>query len=144
MAFPLAAVLDIGSKIIDRVFPDKEKAAEAKLKLLELQQSGELAQLTAETDIAKGQIEVNKVEAASSNLFVSGWRPAVGWVAAIALFTYYVPYCLVATGIWAYQVVHQGSLVPRPDLGITDLLGLVGGMLGLATLRTVEKRSGVA
>ncbi|CAB4172756.1 Holin of 3TMs, for gene-transfer release, partial [uncultured Caudovirales phage] len=83
--FPLGAVLDIGSKILDKVFPDPAQAEAAKLKLLEMQQNGELAQLAAATDIAKLQIQTNLEEAKSTNWFVAGWRPFVGWVCAVAL-----------------------------------------------------------
>jgi hypothetical protein len=139
---PLAEII---KTVISRILPeDPEKAAEAQLKVMELQQSGELAQLTAETDLAKAQLQVNVAEAQNPNLFVSGWRPAIGWVAAISLFTYYVPYCLVATYVWAHQVYVTEKLVSRPDLGITDLLGLVAGMLGMAGMRTFEKIKGVA
>ena len=55
--FPLTALLDIGGKILDKVFPDPAQAEQAKLKLLEMQQNGELAKIQA--DIA-GQQEVTK------------------------------------------------------------------------------------
>jgi len=55
---PLSALLDIGGKVIDRVWPDPAQAAAAKLELFKLQQSGELAPIA-------GQMEVNKVEAAN-------------------------------------------------------------------------------
>ena len=47
--FPIAALLDIGGKILDKVFPDPIQAEQAKLKLLEMQQNGELAQIAADT-----------------------------------------------------------------------------------------------
>jgi hypothetical protein len=47
--FPIAALLDIGGKILDKVFPDPAQAEQAKLKLLEMQQNGELAQIAADT-----------------------------------------------------------------------------------------------
>jgi hypothetical protein len=47
--FPLGAILDIGGKILDKVFPDPAQAEQAKLKLLEMQQNGELAQIAADT-----------------------------------------------------------------------------------------------
>jgi len=75
----LGSVFDFGTKVIDRLFPDPDKKQEAKLKLFELQQNGELAQLAAETDLLKGQLAINVEEAKSSSLFVSGWRPALAW-----------------------------------------------------------------
>jgi hypothetical protein len=47
--FPLGALLDIGGKILDKVFPDPAQAEQAKLKLLEMQQNGELAKIAADT-----------------------------------------------------------------------------------------------
>ena len=68
MAFdPVTAALDIGGKLIDKLWPDPAQRDAAKLRLLELQQAGELA-----------QISVNQEEAKSSSLFVSGWRPSIG------------------------------------------------------------------
>lgn len=51
--FPLEAILGIGSKLIDKFFPDPQAKADAQLKLLEMQQNGELAQLNA--DISENQ-----------------------------------------------------------------------------------------
>ena len=120
-------------KVLDRVIPDKGAAAEAKLKLLELQQSGELARLTAETELAKGQLEINKVEAASGNLFVAGWRPSVGWVCSLAL---------------VYQFFLRPALItfgkPAPDLAMGDLVTILLGLLGLGAMRTTEKIKGVS
>ena len=67
---PISAMLEVGSKVLDRVLPDPAQQAAAKLELLKLQQSGELAQLTGQTD-------TNKLEAASSSVFVSVSRRQV-------------------------------------------------------------------
>lgn len=144
---PITAALELGGKLIDRFFPDKEKADAAKLELFRLQQSGELAQIN-------GQLEINKIEASSASLFVSGWRPYVGWVAGTALAMAYIPKALVLTVIWTYQAyvlvaawhgVGALPLLPAyPDLGVTDLLGLLGTLLGFGGLRALEKINGVA
>jgi len=141
---PLELLVGIGSKVIDRLFPDPIQKANAQLELFKLQQSGELAELAATVTLATNQSDTNKVEAANPNTLVSGWRPFIGWVCGTALFTYYVPYCLVATVIWAIHCWQTKTLSPRPDLGIADLLGLVTSMLGVASLRTAEKFKGVA
>lgn len=96
-----------------------------------------------------GQVETNKVEAASDSWWVAGWRPYVGWVAGTALGMAYIPKAVVLTGIWAYQavVLIQGwktgtpppALPAYPDLGVTDLLGLLGSLLGFGVLRSVDK-----
>ena len=82
---PLTAVLDIGGKIIDKLWPNPADREAAKFKLFELQQSGELAVLAAETDLAKAQIAVNEAEAKSASLFTAGWRPAIGWTCGVSL-----------------------------------------------------------
>jgi len=71
----IAAVANIGGKLIDRLFPDPAAAQAAKLKLFEMTQSGELAQLAADTDIIKAGAEIVKTEAASESLLTRSWRP---------------------------------------------------------------------
>jgi hypothetical protein len=76
MAFdPVSAVFDVGGKLIDRLWPDPTQRDAAKLKLMELQQSGALAQLAAETDLKKGAAAIVKAEAESDNWLASSWRP---------------------------------------------------------------------
>lgn len=65
---PVTAILDVGGKIIDRLWPDPTEASKAKLALLELAQRGELAELT-------GRLEIVKAEAASSHWLAANWRP---------------------------------------------------------------------
>ena len=56
MAFdPISAALDIGGKVIDRLWPNPAEAAAAKLELVKMQQSGELAKLTSDTSVATAQ-----------------------------------------------------------------------------------------
>ena len=62
--------------VIDKVLPDPQQAAEAKLRALELGQRGDLAQLDAEVRLALGQMEINQAEA-QTDLFRGGWRPAM-------------------------------------------------------------------
>lgn len=129
---PLSAALDLGNTLIQRLFPDPAQQADAKLKLLALQQSGELSQIT-------GQLDINKTEAASASVFVSGWRPAVGWVCVLALLYQYVVRPLASSIGAAF-----GHVVP-PLPGLDDnLWQLLLGMLGLGGLRTFEKVQGVA
>lgn len=129
--------------ILDRILPDPKASADAKLKLMELADSADARELDSATKLALAQIGVNAEEAKSQNIFVAGWRPFIGWVCGVSIFCYYVPYVLVATVMWAIRVWQDGFLYPRPDLGITDLIGLVGVLLGMATLRTKERLEGV-
>lgn len=136
---PLVALLPAITSLLDKILPDPSAAADAKLKLMELAQTGELAQLNAGTQIAVAQAEVNKVEAASNRLFVAGWRPFVGWICACAIgFKYIGGPMLVMVAKYA------GHDIELPDVGAEDLMVLLGGMLGLGTLRTVEKVKKVA
>jgi len=82
---PVTALLDVGSKVIDRLWPDPAQRDAAKLELLKMQQSGELAQLAAETDLAKAQIGVNTEDAKSGILLVSGARPFILWGCGFAM-----------------------------------------------------------
>jgi len=129
---PISAALDLGTTLIERIFPDPAQAADAKLKLLELQQSGELATMTAQTDI-------NKTEAANASVFVSGWRPAIGWVCALALAYQYLIRPLSGT----IGFLLGATLPPLPGLD-DNLWQLMMGMLGMGGLRTFEKVQGVA
>lgn len=132
-------LLTLLPSLLDRLLPDPGAAADAKLKLLELAQKGELAQLDATTQIAVAQNNVNAVEAASNRLFVSGWRPFVGWICACAIGFKYIGGPLLVM-----VAAYFGHAIELPDVGAEDLMVLLGGMLGLGTLRTVEKVKGVA
>lgn len=140
----IGSIADLIKDGLDRIIPDPTQRAAATFQLEQLKQAGEFKDIDSQLAMALAQDDTNKVEAASGNLFVSGWRPAIGWVCAASLFTYYVPYCLVATVVWAHQVWVAQSLVARPDLGIADLIGLLSAMLGIAGMRTAEKFRGVA
>ena len=129
---PISAALDLGTTLINKIFPDPAQASEAKLKLLELQQNGELAIMTAQTDI-------NKTEAANSSVFVSGWRPAIGWVCALALAYQYLVRPLGGT----IASLLGMTIPPLPGLD-DNLWQLMMGMLGMGGLRTFEKIQGVA
>ena len=129
----IGSVIESVGKVADDLITTEKEKRELDLREREIDQKLDL-----------GQIEVNKTEAQHASMFVAGWRPAIGWTCAIALFTYYVPYVLAATALWVWQVIQTGQLVQRPDLGIADLLGLVFAMLGMSTLRTAEKLKSVA
>lgn len=134
---PISAVLDIGGKLIDRLWPDATQRDAARLELLKMQQTGELAQLAAETELAKGQIEVNQAEAGSSSLFVAGWRPWIGWVCGVA-FSYH----FVVQPLLAFIMAATGHPVTLPTFNMDALYTVLLGMLGLGGMRTVEKIRG--
>ena len=131
----LGSVFDFGSKIIDKIFPDPVQKAQATLELTKLQQSGELAQLAAETDLLKGQQAVNLEEAKSESVFKSGWRPFVGWICGTGLAMQFLV-APVAT-FFASAVGHP---LVFPALDLSTLLTLLFGMLGMGTLRSFDKK----
>ena len=134
----LDAILNVAGKVLDRVIPDPAAKAAAQLELAKLAQSGELAQLQAETQLAQGQIDINKIEAGNANLFVSGWRPAMGWC-CVAIFA--ANYIGVPFLSW---VSPKLGLAAPPRLDIGEVLPVLLGMLGLGALRTVDKKNGAA
>lgn len=125
-------------RVIDKVIPDPQAKAAAQLETLRMQQAGEFKQIETELQLALGQLEVNKIEAGAPDMFRGGWRPAVGWVCVIGLLYTYLgqPLLAWASGIW--------DVPAPPSLDLGDLLILLGGMLGLGGMRTVERLRGKA
>ena len=86
-----------------------------------------------------GQLEINKAEAASGSLFKGGWRPAVGWVCAIAFAYHFILKDLIVFG-----ATFAGAELPElPEFDMGTLLTVLGGMLGIGGLRTYEKQKGL-
>lgn len=134
MAFdPVSAAFDVGGKLIDRLWPDPAQRDQAKLKLMELQQSGALAQLAAETELSKGAADIVKTEAAGGFL-ASSWRPItmlvfVGLIVArwfglaapnLAEAEYLKLWDIVQLGLGGYVI---GRSVEKIMPGIADLVG---------------------
>ena len=90
-------------------------------------------------ELSLAQIEVNKAEAQSGSLFKGGWRPAVGWVCAIAFL-----YHFLLKDIIMFVCAFAGVDIPDlPEFDMSTLLTVLGGMLGIGTLRTYEKQKGL-
>lgn len=121
------------NKVLNAVIPDPVAKAEAELKVAQMIQNGELAVLAAETDLAKGQLVINQEEAKHENIFVSGWRPFIGWVCGLGLGFQFLVWPILS----AFNI-EIGTL----DMG--DLVTILLGILGLGGLRTYEKFKGVA
>jgi hypothetical protein len=133
----VASVAKIASQVIERVWPDPAQQAEAQRRLFELQQTGELAHLTAATDLAKLQAQTNIEEAKHQNVFISGWRPAVGWICASGL-----GYQVLARPLLGWVMENLFDWTMPPDLEMDTLMTLLFGMLGLGGYRTYEKVKG--
>lgn len=119
------------TSIIDKLIPDADEAAKAKSRLLEMQIKGEL-------DSVLAQLEINKAEAASGSAYASGWRPTIGYICAAGLTYNFIIYPFL---IW-YAARYMPGFTPPPLLS-DNLMELVMGMLGLASLRSFEKFKGV-
>ena len=117
---------DIRAAITGESVIDANKKAEIEMKLLEIENAGLVA-----------QTEINKVEAANPNLFVSGWRPAAGWTCVIGFAYTFLLYPFVT---WFSKI--KGIATP-PEIDATLLVNLLFGMLGLAGMRTYEAKQGV-
>ena len=90
-------------------------------------------------ELSLAQIEVNKAEAQSGSLFKGGWRPAVGWVCAIAFAYHFIVKDLIIFG-----ASFAGAELPDlPEFDMGTLLTVLGGMLGIGGLRTYEKQKGL-
>lgn len=134
----IGSVLDFGSKIIDRIWPDPTQAAQAKLELFKAQQAGEFKEMDAVFDNAKSQLAVNQVEAASPTVFVSGWRPFIGWTCGSAF-----AYKFVLAPMIVFGLAIAGKVYNLPQIDLTDMMPILIGMLGLGGMRTYEKIKGV-
>ena len=86
-------------------------------------------------ELAKGQLEVNKAEAASGSIFKGGWRPFIGWVCGVAF-----AYHFILQPVLLFGVAVAGVEIPAlPEFDMGSLMPVLLGMLGLGGLRTVEK-----
>jgi hypothetical protein len=102
----------------------------------------ELALREVDAKLQQAQVELNKIEAASSSPFVAGWRPLIGWLGGICLALYFVPQYALASFIWISEWAKTGVLIDFPA-SPDAILELVFALLGVATLRTAEKFKGV-
>lgn len=124
-------LIPVVGKLFDKILPNTAEAEAAKLKLLEMQLSGELGQII-------GQLDINKEEAKSANWWVAGWRPGVGWTCGVALAYVAVVEPMVrfcATVFFDYKGAY-------PVIDTTLTMQVLLGMLGLSGLRSAEKIKG--
>jgi|TARA_R110002074_G_scaffold397834_1_gene588772 hypothetical protein len=128
----ISALIPAVTGILDKFVPD----ADTKNKL-----AHEIATMSERhaQEALLAQLEINKAEAASGSLFKGGWRPAVGWVCAIAFAYHFILKDLIIFG-----ASFAGLELPdMPEFDMGTLLTVLGGMLGIGGLRTYEKKSGL-
>lgn len=116
---------------------------EVQQKLAEL----EVELKTIQQKIQEGQqeIEIAAINKGGFNsFFLAGWRPMLGWISALAIFSYYIPPIILQTVFWFKQSIAQSELIAFPsNFDIAEIMGLVASLLGMSYLRTVEKSSGI-
>ena len=128
----LGKLVDPVSDILGKVVEDKDQKARLAHEI------ATMAERHAQ-ELAKGQIDINKEEAKSRNIFIAGWRPFVGWTCGLALFWHFLglPVTLFVTG-W-FNLQHP----PLPEFDMQSLMTVLLGMLGLGGMRTFEKFKGI-
>lgn len=137
IASATSTVGNLVNGLMDRLWPTPEQKASVQAQQMRSELEAAMAPIQAQLDVAK-------IEAASPHWFVAGARPAIVWVGALSLFCFYGIGSLVGVGLWTYACVKSGTLIERPDMGVSDLIGLIGPMLGVSWMRSQEKKQGVA
>jgi hypothetical protein len=132
-------ILDAVFKIVDKLIPDPQAKAQAKIDILKMEQEGEFKQMDADLQMSLSQAEINKAEAASSDPFTSGWRPFVGWVCGAGFATQFV---IGPWGTWIAAL--NNHPIPFPQMDMTTMMPLLFGMLGLGAYRSYDKMKGTA
>lgn len=121
------SVANLGTTIIDKIWPDANEVEKAKL-----QQA--MATIQNEYNLILSQLKINEIEAGSSNILVSGWRPALGWVCVMGF-----SYQYFFRNIFNAICTALGYPPIFLSIEIEALSTLLYGMLGLTAARTVEK-----
>ena len=128
----LTSLVGPATDLLDKFIEDKDQKAKL---------AHELATMADKhaQEIALAQIAVNKEEASSGSFFKGGWRPFIGWVCGIAFF-----YHFVLNPIILFVIAIIGIEIPDlPNFNMNTLLTVLGGMLGIGSLRTYEKQKGL-
>ncbi len=124
----IGAVLPSVMEVAGRFLPeDKEKRAAAEREI-----EAQLTTHLAKIDLA--QLDINKTEAAHRSVFVSGWRPMIGWTCGAAMALNFIAFPLAS-----FVLAQTGHLVELPSLDMAQMMPVLMGLLGLGGLRTVEK-----
>jgi roadblock/LC7 domain-containing protein len=128
----VTALLPAMGTLIDRLIPDRAAADKAKAEM-------ELQLVQAANAAAMAQIEVNKIEAGHSSVYVAGWRPFIGWVCGAG-----IAWAFVVAPVASWALLVLGIKTELPAIQFDHLFELVLAMLGIGGLRTFEKLRGVA
>ena len=115
----LSAVLPSVMEVAGRFLPeDKEKRAAAEREI-----EAQLTTHLAKIDLA--QLDINKTEAAHRSVFVSGWRPFIGWSCGAAMALNFIVFPLAS-----FVLAQTGHLVKLPTLDMSEMMPVLMGLLG--------------
>lgn len=117
---PVTAVADLAKTAVNAIWPDKTEQ--------------EKAQLAAAVSMVQGQMSINQAEAAHPSLFVSGWRPFIGWVCGGGC-----AWNWIGLPVAKAALDYFGHPIAISPADLSEMMPLLLGMLGLGGLRTVEK-----
>ena len=136
------SIADLATHILDRFVPDPAQKAAAALEILKAQQAGEFKQIDAQLALSNAQTDINKVEAGSTSLFVSGPRPALMWVGVLGVLYMWV---LLPFGVFVYTTYNGHALPVPPPVIDGSLMTMLGGLMGVQIVaRSAEKIKGVS
>jgi len=121
----VGAVAELAGTVINKIWPDKSEQ--------------EKQELTAAVMVIQGQLDINKVEAANPSLFVSGWRPFIGWICGLGCTWNWVGLPVLKAAMVVY-----GMPINVTPADLSEMMPLLLGLLGLGGLRTYEKVRKVA
>ena len=129
----LQALIGPVTGLLDKFIPDADEKARLAHEIATL--AGKQAH-----EIALAQISVNQAEASSASVYKGGWRPFIGWICGVAFLYHFVlqPFFIFFIAVCGY------SMPTLPEFDMGTLLTVLGGMLGLGALRTVEKTRGIS
>ena len=116
------------SKVVDELHTSEEEKLDKKILMQRLQQK-----------LAEKQLDVNAKEASHRSVFVAGWRPAIGWCGALALF-----FAFILSPCIDWYAKFSGMDIVPPAIETGPLLAIVTSMLGVAGMRSFEKAKGIA
>ena len=141
MAFGIDDIVGQGLKLVNKFIKDPAEVMKHEIAIKELAQKGDLAELSAYVNLLQGQIEINKIEAASTSLFKSGWRPFVGWVCGVAFAYKFILQPFLIFVVTAFGI--DLDVEQLPELNWTEMGTVLMGMLGLGGLRSIDKTKNV-
>jgi hypothetical protein len=129
---PITAGIEFFRDIVNKIWPDKSEQEKQEI-------ARQMAREAQEQELLRGQQEINKIEAASDNLFNSGWRPFIGWTCGAAFAWHFVgePFFIFIAALFGKEIKISAAL------DLIEIMPMLFGMLGLGYYRTKERIAGV-